>query len=207
MSLKPLNVCCNRIYKAIPLAFDESLSYLEMLGAITKELNETIEQVNANSEWINNYSGDLTDIKNRLAQAEQNIITLTNIVNTNTQNIATLRNDTIQMLNELNNYLTELINGNFNVLKNYIDSQNNNLQKQIDNINIGATIIYNPTNGQQDTVQDVINNLYQLTNKDGITAGEFDLLELTASEFDSKDITAYEFDSQSKIILTQEKKG
>lgn len=203
MSLKPLNVCCNRIYKAIPLAFDESLSYLEMLGAITKELNETIEQVNANTEWINNYSGDLDDIQNRLTIAEQNINTLTTNVNKNTQDIATLRNDTIQMLNELNNYLTELINGNFNVLKNYVDSQDNDLQNQIDNINIGATIIYNPTNGQQDTVQDVINDLYQLTNKDGITAGEFDTLELTCNQFEAYDITAYQFDSQSKTILTQ----
>ena len=106
------------------------------------------------------------------------------------------------MLNELNSYLTELINGNFTVLKNYVDSEVDDLQNQIDNINIGATIIYNPTTGQQDTVQDVINDLYQLTNKDGITAGEFDALELTCSGFEAYDLTAYEFDSQSKVLLS-----
>lgn len=201
MSLQTLNVCCNRIYKAIPLAFDESLSYLEMLGAITKELNETIEQVNSNTEWIDNYSGDLSDIENRLTQAEQNIITLTTDVNKNTADIEQLRQDTIQMLNELNTYLQNIINGNFNALKLYIDNKVEDLQDQIDNINIGATIIYNPTTGVPGTVQDVINDLYQLTNKDGITAGEFDLLELTATEFDSKDLTAYEFDSQGKVLL------
>lgn len=202
MTLQTLNVCCNRIYKAIPLAFDESLSYLEMLGAITKELNETIEQVNANTEWIENYSGDLTDIENRLSTVESNIVTLTQNVNNNTQAIAQLRQDTVQMISELNSYLTELINGNFNVLKNYIDSEVDDLQEQIDNINIGATIIYNPTTGSQDTVQNVINDLYQLTNKDGITAGEFDTLELTCTQFEAYDLTAYEFDSQSKILLT-----
>ena len=201
MGLQTLNVCCNRIYKAIPLAFDESLSYLEMLGAITNELNETIAQVNANTEWINNYSGDLSDIQTRLTQAEQNINTLTTDVNKNTADIEQLRQDTIQMLNELNTYLQNIINGNFNALKSYIDSNVENLQYQIDNINIGATIIYNPTTGLQDTVQDVINDLYQLTNKDGITAGEFDALELTCSGFEAYDITAYEFDSQSKTIL------
>ena len=201
MGLQTLNVCCNRIYKAIPLAFDESLSYLEMLGAITKELNETIEQVNANTEWINNYSGDLSDIQERLTQAEENIVTLTNNVNKNTEDIEQLRQDTIQMLNELNTYLQNIINGNFNVLKNYIDSEVDDLQDQIDNINIGATIIYNPTTGIPGTVQDVINDLYALTNKDGITAGEFDLLELTCSGFEAYDMTAYEFDSQSKTIL------
>lgn len=203
MSLKPLNVCCNRIYKAIPLAFDESLSYLEMLGAICNELNETIEQVNANTDWINNYSGDLTDIQNRLTIAEQNINTLTTNVNKNTQDIIDLRNDTAILVSALRNELIEIINGNYNSLKNYVDIQDADLQYQIDNINIGATIIYDPTTGLADTVQNVINNLYQLTNKDGITAGEFDLLELTVTQFESYDMTAYEFDSQSKTILTQ----
>ena len=203
MGLQTLNVCCNRIYKAIPLAFDESLSYLEMLGAICKELNETIEQVNANTEWINNYSGDLDEIQARLSTAERNINTLLTDVNNINTEIDNLRNETITMINELNTYLLGIINGNYNALKNYIDVNVNNLQEQIDNINIGATVIYNPTTGLQDTVQNVINDLYQLTNKDGITAGEFDLLELTASEFDSKELTAYEFDSQSKVLLSE----
>ena len=47
----------------------------------------------------------------------------------------------------------------------------------------------------------VINNLYQLTNKDGLTATEFDALDLTATEFDAYQITAYEFDSAGKTIL------
>ena len=202
MGLQTLNVCCNRIYKAIPLAFDESLSYLEMLGAITNELNETIAQVNANTEWINNYSGDLTDIQERLTIAESNINVLTTEVNANTTAINNLRNETIDLINQLKNELLEIINGNYTAIKNYVDVNINDLQNQIDNINIGATIIYNPTTGQQDTVQDVINDLYQLTNKDGITAGEFDNLELTCSQFEAYDLTAYEFDSQSKVLLS-----
>ena len=203
MDLKPINVCCNRIYKAIPLAYDESLSYLEMLMKMCKELNETIEQVNANTDWINNYSGDLSEIERQITLINNNIQTLTTNVNKNTSDIANLRTDTVNMINNLRNELVNLINGNFNTLKNYVDLQDANLQDQIDNINIGATIIYNPTTGLQDTVQDVINDLYQLTNKDGITAGEFDGLELTVTQFETYDMTAYEFDSQSKVILEQ----
>ena len=55
--------------------------------------------------------------------------------------------------------------------------------------------------GTVEPLQIVINNLYQLTNKDGITAGEFDTLEKTASEFDAYQMTAYEFDSSAKAIL------
>ena len=32
--IEELKICCNNVYKAIPLAFDESLSYLEELSAI-----------------------------------------------------------------------------------------------------------------------------------------------------------------------------
>ena len=55
-------------------------------------------------------------------------------------------------------------------------------------------------NGIND-LQIVINNLYQAGNKDGLTASEFDALDLTANEFDAYQITAYEFDSAGKTIL------
>lgn len=200
--IKNLN-CCTRIYKAIPLAFDESLSYLEQLCSMLHALNETIEQVNANTEWINNYSGSLDDIEAAIEQIEANIITLTTQVNKNKDDIQELYNYINQQITSLNDSLREIINGNYQQLYNYINVIANDLQEQIDNINIGATIIYNPTTGNPDTVQNVVNDLYQLTNKDGIEAGEFDTLELTASEFDSKQITAYDFDSESRVLLTQ----
>lgn len=202
MAIQTLNSCC-RIYKAIPLAFDESLSYLEQLCKMLNELNETIEQVNANTDWINNYSGDLDDLKNAVARIEGNIVTLTNNVSKNTADITQLYNYINAQISGLNESLQALINGNYTQLKNYVDYVANDLQEQIDNINIGATIIYNPTTGSQDTVQNVINDLYGLTNKDGIEAGEFDTLELTVTQFESYDLTAYEFDSQSKVLLTQ----
>ena len=202
MAIQTLNSCC-RIYKAIPLAFDESLSYLEMLCKMLNELNETIEQVNANTEWINNYSGDVDDIKKAIITIENNIANLTTKVDTNTSDIQRLYNYINQQISDLNESLRSLINGNYNAIKNYIDDEINDLQEQIDNINIGATVIYNPTTGAQDTVQNVINDLYQLTNKDGIEADEFDTLELTVTQFESFNMTAYEFDSQSRVILTQ----
>ena len=201
MALETLNVCCNRIYKAIPLAFDESLSYLEMLGGILNNLNETIEQVQSNTNWINNYEGSLDSIYERLDIIESNVAILTTNVNVNTQAIATLRTDTINMINDLNNSLRTLINNNYDVLKSYIDTNVVDLQYQIDNINIGATMIYNPYTGLQESVQDVINYIYQSSNKDGLTCLEFDGLELSATQFDNYEITASQFDSEGKTIL------
>lgn len=202
MSIQTLN-CCNRIYKAIPLAFDESLSYLEMLCKMLHELNETIEQVNANTEWINNYSGDLNDIKQAIIRIEENVSLLTNQVNQNTESIANLYTYINEQIEGLNTSLQAIIEGDYNQLKDYIDIKIFDLQEQIDDIIIGEFTIYNPTTGNIDTLQNVVNDLYNLTNKDGIEAGEFDTLELTVSQFEAFDITAYEFDSQSKTILTQ----
>ena len=50
---------------------------------------------------------------------------------------------------------------------------------------------------------DVVNNIYNAGNVNGIEAGEFDALELTASEFDAKQITAFDFDNKGKILLTE----
>lgn len=202
MSIEKVNGC-NRIYKAIPLAFDESLSYLEMLCKMLNQLNETIEQVNANTEWIDNYSGDLSDIKEAIIQIESNINTLTSQVNKNTGDIADLYTYINAQISGLNESLRAVIEGDFNQLKYYIDEEIANLQEQIDNIIIGEFTLYNPTTGTDDTLQNIVNDLYNLTNKDGITASEFDTLELTVSGFEAFDITAYEFDSQSGVILTQ----
>jgi hypothetical protein len=75
------------------------------------------------------------------------------------------------------------------------------LNNKIDNIQIGQIEIYDPTTGTIKPLQDVINDLYSLTNKDGLTASEFDALELTATSFDAYQITAYQFDSEGKTIL------
>ena len=87
------------------------------------------------------------------------------------------------------------------MLKDYVDYQDSQLNEKIDNIQIGQIQIYDPTSGTIKPLQEVINDLYALTNKDGLSASEFDALNLTATEFDAYQITAYEFDSQGKTIL------
>ena len=74
--------------------------------------------------------------------------------------------------------------------------------EKINNISIDSIILRDPTTGIFSNIQVVINNLYNTANTDGITASEFDGLELTASVFDSKQITASQFDTSGKSILT-----
>ena len=201
-----IKVCC--VQKVIPLAFDESLSYLEMLCAMLDKVNQTIDEVNRMSVIVDNIDINFTDLYDKINNLNSDINNINNQlenitskVDTNTNNIVLLNNKIDNEINNLNNTLRQLIRDNFDTLKNYVDYQDFLLDEKINNIQIGAIDVYDPTTGILSPLQTVINNLYEIGNKDGLTATEFDALDLTASQFDNYEITAYEFDSQGKAIL------
>ena len=97
--------------------------------------------------------------------------------------------------------LRELISSEYNVLKEYVDEADENLQYQIDHFDVGNITILDPTTGLQSSIQIVIDNIYDQTRTDGISAAEFDALQLTASGFDEKEITAFNFDQHGKTLL------
>lgn len=62
-------------------------------------------------------------------------------------------------------------------------------------------MVFNPIRGYQTTVQIAINDLYSLCNFWGLTAAEFDSLELTCEEFESYELTCHEFDMLGYKLL------
>ena len=193
----------------LPSSYRESMSYEEQVlwlcnvieRDITPALNEVIDT-------LNNIDLDFTEIYDKLAMLENDITILNNEYNTinskvneNTQAISDLDTKFTNAITEVDSTLRELINSNFNTLKDYVDYNDTILNNKIDNISTTGIMAYNPTNGLLEPLQKVLNDIAQLTNRDGLTATEFDGLELTATGFDAYQITAYEFDSQGKIIL------
>ena len=185
--------------RAIPLAFDESMSYLEMICALLDSINKTIDIVNKHSEFIENYEDNLTDIQTQITDLQNRLDSLLDDVDNKLDDFKVIIDEEIE---NLSNSLNALINENFNVLKNYVDDKDAELLDKIENISIDSIILRDPTTGLRSNIQVVINNLYNTANTDGITAGEFDALELTAQGFDLKQITAYEFDTSGKVILS-----
>lgn len=193
--------CCN-ISKTLPLAFDESLSYLEMLCGILNKLNEVIAQTNENTDFIKNWDKSLDDINTRLSNLENEFNTLVDDVNN------TIDTKFLQVYNELltmiNNHITEIyqyIDINNNVLKNYIDEGDAQLRELIENIVIGNIKVYNPTNGLTENINKVIIDVYNALRYYGLTAQEFDVAGLTAQEFDDLNLTAFEFDNYGKNYI------
>lgn len=189
--INPIVINGNYVYNSIPLAFDESLSYLEELSAILKKLNEVIEEVNYTSEFIEKYEDQYDEVKRMM---EELIIA----INTRFENI---ESELETKFNELTNRVISLIDNNYNILKNYIDEKYEDLDYKIEHISIDNIVLRDPTTGLFSNIQVVVNNLFNTLVTDAITASEFDTLELTATGFDAYQITAYEFDTQSKIIL------
>lgn len=61
--------------------------------------------------------------------------------------------------------------------------------------------VYNPFRGSYTNLQTAINDLYDMSCIEGLTALQFDTLDLTAEEFDTYNLTAREFDQYGYTML------
>lgn len=198
MELNRLHIPQCTMIKGIPLAFDESLSWLEQICAILKKLNETIEQVNKNTSWIENYEDQYEKLQEEIDKINQKLL----VMQTDLNSKAT-KSELQTAISNLNTDLRNLISSEYTILKEYVDTGFEDLQYQIDHIDVGNITLYDPTTGLQSPIQVVVDNIYDQTRTEAITAGEFDALLLSATEFDSKQITAFNFDRYGKTLLEE----
>ena len=189
----------------LPSSYVDSLSYYECLMWLCNYIENTIvPNINNNSEaitelqqYVEEYLVDMDEVKEQIVEILATLISLQEQITSNDEDIA----DLYEKLENLKTYTDNLVNENFNILKQYVDYNDEILDDKITNIQIGEIQVYNPTNGLLQPLQQVLNDIAEQSNKDGLTASEFDGLELTATAFDAYEITAHEFDSEGKNIL------
>lgn len=189
--LEPLNICGYRVSRTLPLAFDESLSYLEELSAILAKLNETITQVNINSEVAEEYSKYLNEIKQEVGRLEIEFEEFKVQIETEIDS----------RFNLLTGQIYSYIQNQFDILNYNLNIRFAEMQQQIDDIIAGDIKVHDPTTGLLSPIQVVIDNIYDMNRSNAITASEFDGIELTATEFDAIEITAFNFDVNGKELL------
>lgn len=185
--------------KVPPIGFFEPISVdprdmmtdVEYLLGILKKLNETIKQVNSNTEFIDKYSGKIEEIESEIIALRNEMTEFEDQIN---QDITT-RFNAIKV--ELDAAIaTTLIRANA-----YTDAVAANLQEQIEAIVIGQITLFDPTTGMVSPLQIVIDNLYNSSRTDALTATEYDALELTATAYDAYELTASEYDQSGKSLL------
>lgn len=176
-----------------PISVDprDMMTDVEYLLGILKKLNETIKQVNSNTEFIDKYAGKIEEI-----EAE----------------IAALRNEMTSFEEEI----TEDIDTRFNNIKvelqgmigavliqanAYTDARAAQLEQEIQQISVGQITVYDPTTGELNNLQSTLDNMYGATREEALTATEYDALELTATAYDAYDITAFNYDRYGKTLL------
>ena len=117
--IKPTGLFTNYIFKAIPLAFDESLSYYECLCGLLSYLKETVIPT------VNNNVDAIIEVQNLMTQ-------LQNYVDNYFTNL--------DVQNEINNKLDEMVNDGSltKLIKNYIDPIQTEFENTINRIDAVA---------------------------------------------------------------------
>lgn len=193
MTIKKIDITAppNSLFQGISTNYQDNLTYAEFLLGVLKKLNETIAQVNSNTEFIDNYQGQIEEMQQELAEFEQEWAQFKIDINAS-------------ITDQLNAFRTEVygvLQAQLTQVYSYIDVQDTALRDYIDNVALGQIYVYNPATGERQDLQTVINSLFDVSREDALTATEYDGLELTATAYDAYDITAYDYDTAGKTIL------
>ena len=185
--------------KIPPIGFFEPISVdpkdmmtdVEYLLGILKKLNQVIAQVNSNTSFINEYTGKIEELEGEMLALQEE---LGNFETRITNDIA---NRFTQIQLELQGMIAAaLIQANA-----YTDSVASGLEQEIQEISIGQIEVFDPTTGVKSPLQTVIDNLYNVSREDALTASEYDALDLTATAYDAYELTASDYDQSGKTLL------
>lgn len=176
-----------------PISVDprDMMTDVEYLLGILKKLNEVIKQVNSNTEFIDKYSGKIEEIEAEMINLRQEMVDFENAINSEIEaRFASIKIELQAMI------ATALTHANA-----YTDSVASRLEEEIQQISIGQISLFDPTTGVYSPLQIVIDNLYNSSREDALTATEYDALELTATAYDGYELTAQEYDQSAKSLL------
>ena len=188
----------------IPLTYDNSLSYYEVLCKVVNKLKEVISELeNQENEYYSYVDQKVEALKNYVDGQD------TMLHNYIDEQVKLYYNDMIDAFQAYHDQLNkEMIDfQNKMVYQNHLNLskmqlQYENFAEQIMKIiNDHSYECFNPLTAKIEPTCKVINDIYDHIRYEAITAMEFDLLSLTAQEFDNVGITALDFDLSSNTIL------
>lgn len=193
----------NTLFSGISTNYKDNLTYVEYLLGVIKKLNEIVTQVNQNTEFINQYDGRIEAVEAEIENLRQEIVEFEAKVESDFTTFS--EEISAQIDTKFNQIRSELMNLLYQYRaesRAYTDTKFNQLEAEIDEILIGQITILDPTTGIYSPLQTVINNIYDTTRTDALSATEYDGLELTATTYDSYEITAFNYDQFGKTILS-----
>lgn len=180
----------SQLFQGISTNYLDNLTYAEFLLGILKKMNEVIESVNENTEFITKFETEYNHLLEEFQALEDEVNALVDTINTNVDaKLEAFQQSVNNQIVEVRNYLIA-----------YSDAGDQRLENEIQQIQLGQINVIDPTTGLTSPIQTVINNIAG-AGGNALTATEYDALDLTATAFDAYDITAYSYDFNGKAIL------
>lgn len=168
------------------------------------DYNDLLRRVNILENEINSFEAEIEERFNELKNGLEDYIyqqiheALAVII----ADVGALELELQQLRQDLQREILALngsIEAHDSVLRNWVEAR---LQSFIDSIPDLTTVnVWNPVKGYITSIQIAINDLYNLTRVEGLTASEYDALDLTAQEYDDLNLTAFDYDNYAKSIL------
>lgn len=195
-------VCCD-----IPTVYSNKQSYYECLCYIGSKINECIEMINSFTDDYKNYTDEqIAKLKATLEEELQNAVDTLNKkidfeVKELDEKIVALSTSITEQLKKLKD-LIYTVNEN---TKAWAEYEIEKLYEYIDNVFCDNVKCYNPTNGMYEPICKVLNDIYGKLRYFGITAEQYDSLQLTADDYDALMISASDYDLYAKMILYKSK--
>ena len=197
---------------------DINLDYiLKQIKILKQEYNEIKDIKDEINNTFDNLQNDIITLQNMYTALLENnnafknevrdsFTALSNdIINTISSLESSLNSKFINYTIETNdkfNKLSSSVNLTINAFNRQLVAMDRKLDETLNNLWMSLKMV-NPFTGQEESVLSVIDYLASLHMADGITANEYDLLELSAQVYDDKQLTAREYDTQANILLRQ----
>ena len=172
----------------MPAVYRSALTYTAQLCEIAKEVQRISDEVNSLPGVTTQYVQDYVESQISPIEAQLDALSLSVDARFSAQTALVQ-----QRINELKGYSDGQVAEVYANAIAYTDETEADLNARIDHTLEQGGNVRSPLTGDVVTVQQALNELAGL-HQSGISAGDFDALELTAQGFDAKDLTAYEFD-------------
>lgn len=205
--------------------FPHTRTYDSDLGWLIKKMQELLNEYEALMQWKTQHELEYSVLLRRVTTLERNIASFENEIERRFaelerelseeiyrqlqvalreihQDLSIMRNQILALREDLTRAIIELQASdvaNRDYLIEYIENRLN--QFILDIPDLTTINVYNPVKGRITSIQEAINDLYDIGRSDALTALEYDSLGLTAAEYDALDLTAYEYDTWGKLLI------
>ena len=202
--------------KILPLTYDDSLSYYESLCKFADKVNELIDRMNLYEEEYKDYVDEQVSFLKTYIDEQDNAtktvleIKMENLKNETERQMSELKLKLQQTLDDVNNKLAEYSESLVRLYDFVVSDQNRqdiyfkNLLEEFYHkiwslIDQYTNIIYNPTNGQLTTVEQAVNDIWNILRYQAMNCIEFEWLGYSCDKWDSIGYSALDFDLYSGV--------